>query len=633
MSGVSKISLSPLKCGRIYCQDADAPKAFLFNPMRIHTYSYIILKRLLTHKGLAGVDRVLLIWATVAVVGMLMEYGFMQSFSVHQFFEGFYAVSMVAFCMGLLLRFLIRREIKLKRRKAELVLLLLMAAAIGARAFVEAGKGHDWGNLLHSEFFYPFFLAIFALVEISKESLRIYRLKLSPAILFVASFLVLILTGALLLLLPGATTQRISLTDAFFTATSAVSVTGLVVVDTGETFTYFGKMVILVLIQFGGLGIMTFTSFFAFFFKGNASDFQSFFMVKEYVNAEKLNDAFKVVLAIIYFTFLVEALGTVLIFVSLEPDAFPTYTERVFFSLFHAVSAFCNAGFSTFSDSLYDHSVRYNYALQMVVACLFILGGLGFAVVLNLYRAVARLLGKRFRQLVFQEVFKHQVSTFSLNSRIALYTTLGLLVLGCSLFGLLEYNNTLAEHQGTGKWVVAFFGGATPRTAGFNGVDMSALAFPTILLYIFLMWVGASPGSTGGGIKTSTFALAVLNILSVARGKERVELQMKEIAIQSIKRAFAIMALSIFVIGIAIYLVSVTDPGKPWIALVFECVSAFSTVGLSLGITGELSTLGKIVIMVVMFVGRVGTLTILIGMLAQVQFQSYQYPEENIMIN
>jgi Trk-type K+ transport system membrane component len=147
------------------------------------------------------------------------------------------------------------------------------------------------------------------------------------------------------------------------------------------------------------------------------------------------------------------------------------------------------------------------------------------------------------------------------------------------------------------------------------------------------MWVGASPGSTGGGIKTSTFALAVLNILSVARGKERVELQMKEIAIQSIKRAFAIMALSIFVIGIAIYLVSVTDPGKPWIALVFECVSAFSTVGLSLGITGELSTLGKIVIMVVMFVGRVGTLTILIGMLAQVQFQSYQYPEENIMIN
>jgi Trk-type K+ transport system membrane component len=201
------------------------------------------------------------------------------------------------------------------------------------------------------------------------------------------------------------------------------------------------------------------------------------------------------------------------------------------------------------------------------------------------------------------------------------------------MFYFLEYNNTLAEHNGFGKMVTALFGATTPRTAGFNTIDTAAIAFPTLMMVFLLMWIGASPQSTGGGIKTSTFAIATLNILSLAKGKSRIEIFRREIADISVRRAFAIISLSLVVIGFAIIFISMFDPDKELKDIAFECFSAYSTVGLSLGITGDLSSASKFVIIVVMFVGRISMLSLVIAVFKKIKHKNYSYPKEEITIN
>lgn len=221
----------------------------------------------------------------------------------------------------------------------------------------------------------------------------------------------------------------------------------------------------------------------------------------------------------------------------------------------------------------------------------------------------------------------------NINSRITLITTIALMVAGFFSFFWFEYHHTLSEHSLWGKIVTALFGATTPRTAGFNSVDMTALSFPTIMITFLLMWIGASPASTGGGIKTSTFAIATLNILSLAKGKDRIEIYRREIADISVKRAFATISLSLIVIGVGIMFITVSDPEKGLLNIAFECFSAYSTVGLSLGITGGLSDIGKLVIIAIMFVGRVSMLTIIIAFFKKVKHKNYRYPNEEITIN
>jgi trk system potassium uptake protein len=204
---------------------------------------------------------------------------------------------------------------------------------------------------------------------------------------------------------------------------------------------------------------------------------------------------------------------------------------------------------------------------------------------------------------------------------------------GFILFYVLEYNNTLAEHSGFGKIVTALFGATTPRTAGFNTINTAEMLFPTTMIIFLLMWIGASPASTGGGIKTSTFAIATLNILSLARGKNKIEVYRREIADISVRRAFATISLSLIVIGVGIVLIAAFDPEQGLLQIGFECFSAFSTVGLSLGITASLSEMSKIVLTVIMFVGRVSMLSLLIAVFKKVRYKNYQYPPEEIVIN
>jgi potassium uptake TrkH family protein len=475
-------------------------------------------------------------------------------------------------------------------------------------------------------------LFLFFIREISSFKVNFKKDYLNPAQLFVTSFLLIIFIGTLLLLLPKATYSGIGLIDALFTATSAVCVTGLIVVDTGSYFTTFGQSVIMILIQLGGLGIMTFASYFSYFFRGNTS-YANQLMLKDISNSEKIGEVFVVLKKILLLTFSIEAVGALFIYLNLDKAVIQSVPERIFFSVFHSISSFCNAGFSTLGNSLFESGFRFNYSLHLIIAGLFILGGIGFPILLNLFKYLRYYLLRNLQKIKDPKSERYLPWVLNLNSRIVLSTTFFLLFFGTGAFYVFEYNNTLSEHNGFGKIVTAFFGAATPRTAGFNSVDTSALNFSTLMLVFLLMWIGASPASTGGGIKTSTFALATLNFFSLAKGKDRIEVYKREVSDMSLRRAFSIISLSLLVIGFSIFLIAFYENDKDIVAIAFEAFSAYSTVGLSMGITAGLSTGSKLVLIATMFIGRVSMLTLLIAVFRNMKHLNYRYPSEEILIN
>lgn len=457
---------------------------------------------------------------------------------------------------------------------------------------------------------------------------HIYDIYFNPAIVFVGSFMILALTGAFLLMLPSATTNGITFTNAIFTATSAVCVTGLAVVDTANDFTVVGQSIILVLIQLGGIGILTFTSFFAFFFRGGSS-FKEGLNTKDFIAHEGLKDVFRAALNVVIFTLAVEFIGAIFIYTSILDNE--VIDNKFFFSIFHSISAFCNAGFSIFSSGLFDESIRFHYFFQWIIMILIVFGGLGHNIVFNFYQYIKTYVLEFFDK---KRIHK-QVRIITLNTRLVLYTTLLLLIVGFVFLFISEYHNTLEIHDTLfGKITNTAFNAVTPRTAGFNTVDFTQFTVPSLLFIIFLMWIGASPASTGGGIKTSTFALATLNIFAVAMGKSRIQILGRRISSESTSRAFAILCISLIVIGIAIMALLIFEPkDTPVLTVVFECFSAYSTVGLSLNFTPTLTEPSKYVLIATMFIGRIGMLNLMVGLLRQLNHQFYEYPKENILIN
>ncbi|UNY99599.1 potassium transporter [Zhouia spongiae] len=471
-------------------------------------------------------------------------------------------------------------------------------------------------------------LLLYLIIRLSILIRYLYSIYFNPAIIFVGSFFIIDLIGAFLLMLPKATaTGNIHFIDALFTSTSAVCVTGLAVLDTSKDFTTFGQSIILFLIQLGGLGILTFTSFFAFFFRSGSS-FKEGLYLKDFVSSENLKDTLRFAMQIVTFTLGIEALGSCLIYFSLDDTA--SIENPVFFSIFHAVSAFCNAGFSNISNGLFNNSLQFDYSFQWIIMILVILGGLGHNIVFNFYSYFKVIINN----IVYKDDKKPLVRLISLNSKIVLTTTFILLITGFLFFGISELNNTIAVHENWfGKLTTAAFQSVTPRTAGFNTIDYSALTLPSILFVILLMWIGGSPASTAGGIKTTTFALATLNILSAAKNKPEIEIGTRSIHNDTIKRAFAILCISLITIGLAILMLLIFEPEKDLLHIAFECFSAYSTVGLSLNLTPDLGNAGKMVLIIVMFIGRIGMLNILIGLLRQINTKMYEYPKENILIN
>jgi len=476
-------------------------------------------------------------------------------------------------------------------------------------------------------------LAIFLtfIREFAARKINFNRAFLNPAQLFILSFVFIILSGSLLLMLPNATYNGISFVNALFTSTSAVCVTGLAVVDTGTYYTHFGHYIIMFLIQIGGLGILTFTSFFSYFFKGE-STYENQLVMQDMTSSNQMGEVFKLLKNVLLITFIVELIGGILIYMSIKPSLIPNVYDRTFFSAFHSVSAFCNAGFSTLKNNFWESGYQYNYFLHLNIISLLVLGGLGFPIVSNTLYYLKYKFQKLISPLTKKKV-DYRPWLMNINSRIIILTTVFLILVGTVLLYITEYNGTLADHSGFGKWVTALFAATTPRTAGFNTVNMAVLTDATLMITILFMWIGASPASTGGGIKTSTFAIAVLNIVSLARGKSRIEIFRRQISENTVNRAFAAILLSLFIIGIGIITLMIFDGDKGLMSIAFESFSAYSTVGLSVGITGLLSSASKYVLILMMFIGRVSMLSILIALFRKEKYKNYRYPSEDLLIN
>jgi potassium uptake TrkH family protein len=480
------------------------------------------------------------------------------------------------------------------------------------------------------------FLATFiGFLAISFKIASLGNTNIHPALLFVLSFMFLILFGAICLMMPAATTKEITFIQALFTSTSAVTVTGLAVLDTGKDYTLFGQVVILILIQLGGLGILTVTNVFALIFK-SSNTFRNRMMVSDMIKVLDNKNTFSSLFKIIFITFLVEAIGALLIYLSIYGQGITD--KPTFFAVFHSVSAFCNAGFSTLTNSLYESTTRFNYPLHLTVAWLIITGGISYSVMINHYVLMKNSVLRRLSSIRYLGLnYQKEMVKFTTNNWLIMVTTVILLVAGTVLFFFAEYNGTLAEHSFFGKIVVSFFNSVTPRTAGFNNINMGQLGIPSFMLIMALMWVGASPGSTGGGIKTTTFALALLSLWNQIIGKEKLVIRYKEIPGNAILQVNAVILLSIFAISFGTFLLSFDNPDILFKDLLFECISAYSTVGLSVGITPSISPFGNIVLIFLMFLGRVSFLTFLMGVFSSFMEQKSgstpYYPKENVFIN
>ena len=494
------------------------------------------------------------------------------------------------------------------------------------------GEAEFFKPFFHNFTIFHFFAFLLFILEISRIRLDFLIRIFNPAQLFIVSFGFIIICGALLLMMPLSTHKPINFTEAFFTSTSAVCVTGLTVVDTATRFTTLGKLIIISLIQIGGIGVMTITSFFGFFFK-ETSSFREQMIIRDYLSEDSFSGILKALIKVIGITFSIELAGAAIIFFALHNDGLGSIAADLRFSLFHSVSAFCNAGFSTLTDNLYDVRIRENYLLQYSIANLVVLGGLGFPVFLNIYNYIKSQIIWLKEYIKCRKPYIHRVGMITFNTKIVLIATAVLLLFGTISFLLLESNSTQKDVGIGGRIAMSYFLSVTPRTAGFNTVNMEALTKSAVLVIIFLMWVGASPVSTGGGIKTSTFTIAVLNTVRIIRGKNHIEILHREIHEYSVNKAFSIIFISLVIIGAGSFSIFLIDGAHGLLRIVFECFSAFGTVGLSLNLTPLLSSESKWILIILMFVGRMGIMTLLLSLAQSTSGNMvYRYPKENLII-
>ena len=476
-------------------------------------------------------------------------------------------------------------------------------------------------RVLENRAIYLLVLFLIASIELSSTVISSLGRKSNPSLMMAVSFLFIIMAGSGMLLMPRCIQHGVHLSwiDSLFTATSAVCVTGLTTIDVPSTFTSFGQLVIMMLIQVGGLGVMTITSFFALFFMGNTSIYNQM-QVQDMVSSKSLASLWSTLLNIFGFTAVLELAGAVLIFLNIHGTIGLDIRHELFFSMFHAVSAFCNGGFSNYQDGVGASVLMEGHCwLYIILALLIILGGIGYPVLVNLKMAVTKY--SKGRRL------------FDLNTKIVLRTTMMLIVSGTALLAFFEWNNTFAGMPIREKLTQAFFNAVSPRTAGFISVDLNSMCIQSIFIYTLLMWIGGASQSTAGGVKVNAFAVAFLNIRAIIHGTTRVEFAGRELSTDSIRRANAAVFVSIILLSVFVFLVTLTEPDLPLKAIVFECVSAFATVGSSLGITSSLQDTSKVLLVVLMFIGRVGLVTMAQGLLKQYKNQNYKLPQDNITIS
>lgn len=430
---------------------------------------------------------------------------------------------------------------------------------------------------------------------------------LNPPRTLLFVFLIVSTVGMLLLKLPQSSTKTISWMDAWFTAISAITVTGLTVIDTGTIYTRFGQIVILLLIQVGGLGIMSFAAL-VFILIGKKIGISQRLLIMQSLNQGRIGGIVKLVQSLLLFSISIEAIGALILAIRWIPDY--GIKEGIFAAVFHSISAYNNAGFSIWTNNL--SSYVSDPIVNIVITMLFMLGGIGFTVLIDLKNK------KHFREL-------------SLHTKLMIVGTAGMNIVAFTIILLLEWNNklTLGSLDIAGKLWGAFFQAVTPRTAGFNSIDIGSMEEASLFFILILMFIGAGSGSTGGGIKLTTFIAMILSVNTFLKGKNEITVFHKTVAFSIVVKALAITVVSTAVVFVGVFLLELTQPSS-FLPILFEVVSAFGTVGLSMGLTTELNSFGELILILVMIVGKLGPLTLAFS-LASKKVSKIRYPEEEIL--
>ncbi|MDD3037416.1 TrkH family potassium uptake protein [Bacteroides sp.] len=572
------------------------------------------------------------------IVGIVYEHGFPLSIEEVGQIQVLYKTVWIIFLVDVTLHILLEyRDTRKRYRRLAWILSWLLYLTLIPVIFhrpEEEGVILQFWKFLDGKFYHLVLLLILSFLNLSNGLVRLLGRRTNPSLILAVSFLVIILVGTGLLMLPRCTVNGITWVDSLFTATSAVCVTGLVPVDVSSTFTSAGLVVIILLIQVGGLGVMTLTSFFAMFFMGNTSLYNQL-VVRDMVNSNSIGSLLSTLLYILGFTLVIEGIGMVSIWFSIHGTLGMDFQEELAFSAFHSISAFCNAGFSTLPGNLGNPMLMTNHNwLYISISLLIILGGIGFPILVNFKDIIIYHLGRFWYFLKTRKLARHKIHhLYNLNTKIVLIMTFLLLFLGTLAIAFFEWNGSFAGMSVTDKWTQSFFNAACPRTAGFTSVDLASLSVQSLLVYLGLMWVGGGAQSTAGGVKVNAFAVVILNLLAVIKGSERVEVFGRELSFDSIRRSNATVVMSLGTLFLFIFILSILEPEVSVMALTFECVSALSTVGSSLNLTPDLRDESKLLVALLMFIGRVGLITLMLGIVKQKKNTKYRYPSDNIIIN
>jgi len=573
--------------------------------------------------------------ATFILSLLVYQFGFQPSLEVRSWIIIFIKASFVFYILKYLVNILYSYEsLKLIRETwfEGLLLFLIIVNALW-RVFFEDSLLNVIGDeieLFNLENFYMLFIQFYFFIiigiELGKASTSISFLKMKPPRLLIFSFLVLILVGTGLLMMPEMTKEVYTMPffEALFTSISACCVTGLIVVDTATYFTQKGHIILMLLIQLGGLNIISFATLFAIFSKkGLGIKHQT--MIQQNFSSESLLSGKGLLRKIFLFSFFIEIIGVILIYFTWSPQIkFQHMEEQLFYSIFHSISAFNNAGFTLFTGGLHNEMLQNSFNLHIIIGVLILLGAIGFPVIEDITNI------KRIKETI-KKTFSSPGIGLKLNSQISFYTSLVLIAFGTLMFYFLEQQNTLNGMDIDAQVITSFFQSVS-RTAGFNTVDISSVATPMLIIFIFLMFIGGAPGSFGGGVKTSTFTLIIYSAINTIRGQKRIEIGKRTISPGLLHKAFSIFLFTSSAIFIAIFILSISDGDKGLMPIAFEAVSAFCTVGLSTGITADLSSVGKVIIMICMFVGRIGTLTLAFALSSRMKSLNYEYPNAHITV-
>ena len=558
-------------------------KFLLYQNKWIYPYVRVALRVMTTLTYLASI---------LLIVGLVYEHGFRisaaEAHQLQRLYHGVWIVFLADISLHIALEYKdTRRTFSRLTWILTFLLYLTLVPVVFHRPEVEGAVQAVW-DFLDGRMYHLSLLLVLSFLNLSYGLVRLLGRRTNPSLILAVSFLIIILVGTGLLMLPRSTVSGISWVDSLFISTSAVCVTGLTSVDVASTFTTTGFVIIILLIQIGGLGVMTLTSFFAMFFMGNTSLYNQL-VVRDMVSSNSLNSLLSTLVYILGFTLAIEGAGMLAIWSDIHGTMGMDIHEELAFSAFHSISAFCNAGFSTLPGNLGNPLLLagHHNPFYIYISLLIILGGIGFPILVNFKDIILYHIRRFWRFLrTWEWDGRRFYHLYNLNTRIVLIVTFLLLVFGTLGIALFEWNGS-----------------------------------------------GGGSQSTAGGIKVNAFAVVVLNLVAVLRGTERVEVFGRELSYDSIRRSNATVVMSFGVLFIFIFVISILEPKLSLLTIAFECVSAISTVGSSLNATPLLGDDSKLLVALLMFVGRVGLITLMLGIIKQKKHTKYRYPSGQIIIN